>query len=118
MLSMAEPGATFLLNSPYGPDEVWDHLPAEVQQQIIAQEAEVLRGRRLRAWPATREMGVRINTVMQTCFFKLAKMHSARGGDRRTSRSDQEDLRQEGRRHDRRAELRRGRRGPGRRCTR
>ena len=29
MLSMALPGATFLLNSPYGPDEVWDHLPAK-----------------------------------------------------------------------------------------
>ena len=28
MLENAEPGATFLLNSPYGPDEVWDQLPA------------------------------------------------------------------------------------------
>ena len=27
VLSMAEPGATFLLNSPYGPDEVWDNTP-------------------------------------------------------------------------------------------
>ena len=35
MLSMADPGATFLLNSPYGPNEVWDQLPREVQQQII-----------------------------------------------------------------------------------
>ena len=25
------PGATFLLNSPYGPDEVWDQLPRSVQ---------------------------------------------------------------------------------------
>ena len=30
VLEVAEPGATFLLNSPYGPDEVWDRLPAEV----------------------------------------------------------------------------------------
>ena len=33
-------GATFLLNSPYGPDEVWDQLPRSVQEQIIDQEAE------------------------------------------------------------------------------
>jgi len=31
----AEDGATFLLNSIYGPDEVWDHLPRLVQKQII-----------------------------------------------------------------------------------
>ena len=35
MLSKAKPGATFLLNSPFGKDEVWPHLPLEVQQQII-----------------------------------------------------------------------------------
>src|SRR5208283_2142481 len=35
MLSMAEPGATFLLNSPYAPEDTWDHLPAEVQKQIV-----------------------------------------------------------------------------------
>jgi len=73
MLSLAEPGATFLLNSPYGPDEVWDHLPAEVQEQIL--------GKKLKLWVVDAyrvardtNMGVRINTIMQTCFFKLAKM--------------------------------------------
>src|SRR5512138_1286345 len=35
MLKAAEPGATFLLNSPFGPTEVWDKLPRKVQQQII-----------------------------------------------------------------------------------
>ena len=71
VLSMAQPGATFLLNSPYGPDEVWDLLPREIQRQVIAlglqlwvvDAAEV----------ATRAgLGRRINTVMQTCFFELA----------------------------------------------
>jgi len=73
MLSLAEPGATFLLNSPYGPDEVWDHLPLEVQQQIIAKK---LKFWVVDAYRVAREtnMGVRINTIMQTCFFKLAKM--------------------------------------------
>ena len=73
MLSMADPGATFLLNSPYGPDEVWDHLPAEVQKQIIDKK---LKFYVVDAYHVAREaqMGVRINTIMQTCFFKLANV--------------------------------------------
>ncbi|MGB9626742.1 MAG: pyruvate:ferredoxin (flavodoxin) oxidoreductase, partial [Phycisphaerae bacterium] len=35
VLEYATPGAVFLLNSPYGKDEVWDKLPREVQEQII-----------------------------------------------------------------------------------
>jgi pyruvate-ferredoxin/flavodoxin oxidoreductase len=35
-ISSARPGGVFLLNAPYGPEEVWDHLPREVQEQIIA----------------------------------------------------------------------------------
>ena len=73
MLSMAVPGATFLLNSPYGPDEVWDHLPCEVQRQIIDKK---LKFYVVDAYKVAREaeMGGRINTVMQTCFFKLANV--------------------------------------------
>ncbi len=73
MLSVAEPGATFLLNSPYGPDEVWDHLPREVQEQILAKR---LKFYVVDAYRVAREtnMGVRINTIMQTCFFQLAGM--------------------------------------------
>jgi len=71
MLSTTEPGATFLLNTPYGPDEVWDHLPAEVQKQIVDKK---LKFYVIDAYHVAREaeMGVRINTIMQTCFFKLA----------------------------------------------
>src|SRR5205823_6255669 len=36
VLGTAAPGATFLVNSPYGPEEVWDHLPREAQEQILA----------------------------------------------------------------------------------
>ena len=35
VLDYAKPGAVFLLNSPFGKDEVWDQLPREVQEQII-----------------------------------------------------------------------------------
>ncbi|HIQ20263.1 MAG TPA: pyruvate:ferredoxin (flavodoxin) oxidoreductase [Planctomycetes bacterium] len=71
VLSMAEPGATFLLNSPYGPDEVWEHLPVEVQEEVIRKG---LKFYVVDAYRVAREakMGVRINTAMQTCFFKLA----------------------------------------------
>ena len=73
MLSMAEPGATLLLNSPYGPEEVWDHLPAEVQGQILDKK---LKFYVVDAYRVARDthMGVRINTIMQTCFFKLANI--------------------------------------------
>ena len=71
VLALAEPGGTFLLNSPYGPDEVWDHLPAEVREEIVRKQLKfyVVDGYRV-----AREagLGLRINTVMQTCFFALA----------------------------------------------
>jgi len=37
-LDYAAEGATLLLNSPYGPADVWNHFPIEVQQQIIAKK--------------------------------------------------------------------------------
>ncbi|MCA9867759.1 MAG: pyruvate:ferredoxin (flavodoxin) oxidoreductase [Anaerolineales bacterium] len=70
MLKLAQPGATFLLNSPYGPDEVWDYLPQETQQAIIDKG---LRFFVVDAYMVAEQtnMGRRINTVMQTCFFAL-----------------------------------------------
>lgn len=71
MLQNATPGATFLLNSPYGPDEVWDHLPQEVQSQLIETR---MRFYVIDAYKVAREtgMGGRINTIMQTCFFAIS----------------------------------------------
>src|SRR6202007_314765 len=40
MLSPLAPGCTFLLNSPFGADEVWDHLPRVVQQQMLDKRAK------------------------------------------------------------------------------
>jgi pyruvate-ferredoxin/flavodoxin oxidoreductase len=70
VLGYAQPGATFLLNAPYGPDEVWDHLPVEVQEQIIAKRLRVFVIDALDVAHRT-GMGGRINAVMQTCFFAL-----------------------------------------------
>lgn len=71
MLKHARPGATFLLNAPYGPDEVWDNIPEKVQQQIIDKD---LKFYSIDAYKVAREngMGTRINTVMQTCFFAIS----------------------------------------------
>jgi pyruvate-ferredoxin/flavodoxin oxidoreductase len=71
MLHVADQGAVFLLNSPYGPDEVWDHLPRSVQQQILDKQ---LKFYVIDAYSVAREtgMGGRINTVMQTCFFAIS----------------------------------------------
>jgi pyruvate-ferredoxin/flavodoxin oxidoreductase len=70
-LKTAEPGAAFLLNSPYGPAEVWSCLPRAVQEQIIGKKLRffVIDGHKV-----AREagMGGRINTVMQPCFFVLS----------------------------------------------
>ncbi len=73
VLRVAEPGATFLLNSPYGPDEVWGRLPVEVQQQILD---KALRFFVVDASRVARQVGLggRINTVLQTCFFALANV--------------------------------------------
>ncbi len=71
MLQTAEPGGTFLLNSPYSADEVWDHLPRETQQQIIDKKLRFFVVDGYKVAEAT-GMGRRINTVMQTCFFALS----------------------------------------------
>jgi pyruvate-ferredoxin/flavodoxin oxidoreductase len=71
VLKVAEPGATFLLNSPYGPAAVWDKLPRNVQEQIVAKKLRLfVIGANKVAQDAG--MGGRINTVMQACFFALA----------------------------------------------
>ncbi len=71
MLAAAEPGATFLLNSPYGADEVWDKLPDVTQRHIIEKK---LRFFVIDAVQVAKEngMGGRINTVMQACFFGIS----------------------------------------------
>jgi pyruvate-ferredoxin/flavodoxin oxidoreductase len=70
-LKLADEGATFLLNSPYGPDEIWDHLPRPTQQQMIDKKIKFYV---LDAYKVAREtgMGVRTNTIMQTGFFALS----------------------------------------------
>jgi pyruvate-ferredoxin/flavodoxin oxidoreductase len=71
MLKTLVPGGIFLLNTPFGPDEVWDHLPRSTQEAILAKRAKFYV---INATKVAREtgMGGRINTIMQVCFFALS----------------------------------------------
>jgi len=71
MLAHAQPGGTFLVNSPFGPEEIWDRFPREVQQSIIDKKLKVYC---IDATEVAREtgMGRRTNTIMQTCFFAIS----------------------------------------------
>jgi len=71
MLKDAIPGATFLLNSPFGPDEVWDKIPRSVQKQIIDKKIRfyVIDGYKVAKMTG---MGARVNTIMQTGFFAIS----------------------------------------------
>ena len=71
VLRLAAPGGVFLLNAPYGPDEVFDELPRPVQRQIIDKR---LRFFVIDASKVAREVGLpgRTNTILQTCFFAIS----------------------------------------------
>ncbi|MFN2281856.1 MAG: pyruvate:ferredoxin (flavodoxin) oxidoreductase, partial [Anaerolineales bacterium] len=71
MLRFLKSGGIFLLNSIYGPDEVWDHLPVDFQKAILEKEADFYI---IDAYKIAEEagLGTRINTVMQTCFFAIS----------------------------------------------
>jgi len=73
VLNEAANGSIFLLNSPYGKDDVWDKLPQEVQEDIIRKG---LKFYVIDATKVANESGMRgrINTIMQTCFFALANV--------------------------------------------
>ncbi len=65
------PGGTFLLNSPYNPEEVWDKLPNSLQAEIINKQIKFYV---INAYKVARDsgMGGYINTVMQVCFFAVS----------------------------------------------
>jgi pyruvate-ferredoxin/flavodoxin oxidoreductase len=71
MLGFASEGAAFLLNTPVGPDKVWDTLPKEMQEALIQKKMKffVIDGYEVGRQTG---MGVRINRIMQTCFFAIS----------------------------------------------
>src|SRR5262249_50260634 len=73
VLKYAAPGATFLLNSPFGQSDIWEHLARDIQREIIGKGLRVYA---IEAYSVAREtgMGNRINTIMQTCFFAISNV--------------------------------------------
>ncbi len=71
MLSNAADNAVFLLNSPVPTTEVWNSLPLDTQQQMLAKN---IRFYVIDAYDVAAKtgMGKRINTIMQTCFFAIS----------------------------------------------
>jgi pyruvate-ferredoxin/flavodoxin oxidoreductase len=71
VLKYAKHQAIFLLNSIYGPEDVWEHLPRETQEAILEKD---LRFFVIDAYDVAHKtgMGSRINTIMQTCFFAIS----------------------------------------------
>jgi pyruvate-ferredoxin/flavodoxin oxidoreductase len=71
VLSLAQKGATLLLNSPFGPDEVWAQLPRAIQEEIIRKELKLYV---IDAYTLAQELqlGGRMNTIMQAAFFAIS----------------------------------------------
>lgn len=71
VLKDAEHGATFLLNTPYPKEEVWNRLPQKIQLEIVEKE---LKFYVINASAVAKEtgMGSRINGILQTCFFAIS----------------------------------------------
>ena len=71
MVSRLVPGGTFLTNAPWGKDELWNHFPKSVQEEIIRKKINVY-GIDAQKVAEESGMGRRINTVMQVCFFAIS----------------------------------------------
>ncbi len=71
MLKNLKEGGTFLLNAPFGPEEVWEHLPAKIQCQLAEKKIKFYV---INAYEVAKKLklGARINTLMQTAFFKIS----------------------------------------------
>src|SRR6266699_4959731 len=71
VLKYARPGSVFLLDSIYGPETVWEHLPQEVQQAASSKQVRLFV---INAHQVANSVGLkgRINAIMQTCFFAIS----------------------------------------------
>ncbi|WP_242133732.1 pyruvate:ferredoxin (flavodoxin) oxidoreductase [Aestuariivivens marinum] len=71
ILDHVKKGGTFLLNSPYDKNQIWDNLPKLMQEEIIKNELEfyVIDASKV---AQEAKLGKRTNTVLQTCFFAIS----------------------------------------------
>jgi len=73
MLKDAAVGSTFLLNTTTPKEEVWNILPEKVQHDLISKKMKFFV---IDAYDVAKEvgLGVRTNTIMQTCFFAISNI--------------------------------------------
>ncbi|MGE4319269.1 MAG: pyruvate:ferredoxin (flavodoxin) oxidoreductase [Deferribacterales bacterium] len=73
MLKYLKANGTFLINSQYTADEIWQHIPEVVQKQIVAKQAKVYT---INAVDLAEEIGLgsRYNVILQTAFFKISNI--------------------------------------------
>ena len=75
MVGNLEPGGTFLLTTTFNKDEIWDHLPAMVQKQLIDKKIKFYIIDAVKLGLAL-GLGARINMIMQTAFFVISDIIS------------------------------------------
>ena len=73
ILKDVQHGATFLLNAPYSNEEVWQHIPHTIQEEIVEKQLKLYV---INASKVAKEtgMGSRINSILQTCFFAISNI--------------------------------------------
>src|SRR3546814_2010347 len=89
VLRHARDGATVLINAPYDPADVWNHLRRPVQQHILE--------KRLRLFVIDASgvaqllgLGPRVNTILQACFFAISGILPGEEGIRRIRKRSEE----------------------------
>ena len=82
VLRHAREGATLLINAPYDPAELWDHLRRPVQQHILDKHLRLFV---IDASGVAQRLGLgpRVNTILQTCFFAISGVLPREEGVRR-----------------------------------
>ncbi|WP_151704607.1 pyruvate:ferredoxin (flavodoxin) oxidoreductase [Nitrincola alkalilacustris] len=73
LLKAAAPKAVFLLNTSTPAEQVWDSLPLAIQQSLINKQLSFYV---IDAYALAEQlqMGRRINTIMQSCFFAISRL--------------------------------------------
>ena len=111
VLREADEGATFLLNSPHGPDEVWGRLPRSVQETILRKKLRFFVINAFEVAPRKRH-GRPHQYRHADLFLRIERRTAARAGDCVHQEGHRQDLRQ-ARPICRGQKLRRRGRGPG-----
>jgi len=96
VLRQARDGATVLINAPYDPAEIWDHLRRPVQQHILDKHLRLFV---IDASGVAQRLGLgpRVNTILQTCFFAISGVLPREEGIRRIRKSIEESYGDKGR---------------------